>query len=146
MNSRAWRAAEIPAVNGHATAGAIARIYGALARGGEIDGIKILESETIARATVEQVAGPERLFCGAVPMRFALGFVLSDVEHMYSRLSPSSRAFGHAGGGGSLGMADPDLKIGFGFTMNCMSGGLVTAGSTGMAVVDAFYEALELDA
>jgi len=146
VNSRAWRAAEIPAVNGHATARAIARIYGALARGGEIDGSRILEPETIDRATVEQVAGPERLFCGAVPMRFALGFVLSDVDHMYSRLSPSSRAFGHAGGGGSLGMADPDLKIGFGFTMNCMSGGLVTAGSTGMAVVDAFYEALRLDA
>ena len=43
-------------------------------------------------------------------------------------------------------MADPDLNIGFGYTMNCMSGGLVTAGSTAMAVVDAFYDALKPDA
>jgi hypothetical protein len=39
-------------------------------------------------------------------------------------------------------MADPDLRIGFGYTMNCMSGGLVTAGSTATTVVDAFYEVM----
>jgi hypothetical protein len=40
-------------------------------------------------------------------------------------------------------MADPDAKIGFGFTMNLMQGGLVTAGSTATAVIDAFYAALK---
>ncbi|MGH6869243.1 MAG: serine hydrolase domain-containing protein, partial [Methylocella sp.] len=39
-NSRAWRGAEIPGANGHANARALARIYGALARGGEVDGVK----------------------------------------------------------------------------------------------------------
>ncbi len=76
VNTRAWRAAEIPAVNGHGTARALARIYGALARGGEIDGVRILQPQTVARATTEEVSGPERLFCGGVPMRFGLGFVL----------------------------------------------------------------------
>ncbi len=33
VNTRAWRAAEIPSANGHATARAVARIYGALGRG-----------------------------------------------------------------------------------------------------------------
>jgi CubicO group peptidase (beta-lactamase class C family) len=143
VNTRAWRAAEIPAANGHGTARALARIYGALARGGEIDGTRILKPETIARATQEEAAGPERLFCGAVPMRFGLGFVLSDESHRYARLSPNPRAFGHAGGGGSLGMADPDLRIGFGFTMNHMQASLVSAGSTPAALIDAFYEALK---
>jgi CubicO group peptidase (beta-lactamase class C family) len=75
-------------------------------------------------------------------MRFGLGFVLSDTTHRYSRLSPNSRAFGHAGGGGSLGMADPDAKIGFGFTMNEMHAGIVSAGATATLLIDAFYEAL----
>jgi CubicO group peptidase (beta-lactamase class C family) len=143
VNTRAWRAAEIPAVNGHGTARALARIYGALARGGEVDGVRVMKPETIARATVTEVCGPERLFCGAVPMRFGLGFVLSDATHRYARLSPNPRAFGHAGGGGSLGMADPDKGIGFGFTMNNMHASLVSAGATPTQLVDAFYEALD---
>jgi CubicO group peptidase (beta-lactamase class C family) len=143
VNTRAWRAAEIPAVNGHGTARALARIYGALARGGEIDGVRIMKPSTIARATMTEVAGPERLFCGAVPMRLGLGFVLSDDSHRYSRLSPNSRAFGHAGGGGSLGMADPDRGIGFGFIMNNMHAGLVSAGATPTRLIDAFYAALD---
>ena len=142
VNTRAWRAAEIPAVNGHGTARALARIYGALARGGEIDGVRILKPQTIVRATSEEASGPERLFCGAVPMRFGLGFVLSDETHRYSRLSPNPRAFGHAGGGGSIGMADPDAGIAFGFTMNNMQASLVSAGATPTALIDAFYAAL----
>jgi CubicO group peptidase (beta-lactamase class C family) len=142
VNTRAWRAAEIPAANGHGTARALARIYGALARGGEIDGVQILRPQTIARAITEECSGPEQLFCGAVPMRFGLGFVLSDGNHRYFRLSPNPRAFGHAGGGGSLGMADPDHAIGFGFTMNNMQASIVSAGATPTVLIDAFYEAL----
>jgi CubicO group peptidase (beta-lactamase class C family) len=142
VNTREWRAAEIPAVNGHGTARALARIYGALARGGAIDGVRILQPETIARATTEEASGPERLFCGAVPMRFGLGFTLSDDTHRYARLSPNRRSFGHAGGGGSLGMADPQAGIGFGFTMNNMQASIVSAGATATVLIDAFYEAL----
>ena len=143
VNTRAWRQAEIPAANGHCTARALAQIYGALALGGELDGVRILRPETIARATTEEASGPERLFCGAVPMRFGLGFVLSDASHRYARLSPNPRAFGHAGGGGSVGMADPDARIGFGFVMNNMQASIVSAGATATVLVDAFYDELE---
>jgi CubicO group peptidase (beta-lactamase class C family) len=78
-----------------------------------------------------------------VPMRFGLGFVLSDGSYRYSRLSPNPRSFGHAGGGGSVGMADPDARIGFGFTMNNMQASLVSAGATATLLIDAFYEALK---
>src|SRR5215472_6616632 len=37
MNTRSWRAAEIPAGNAHTNARALARVYGALACGGEVD-------------------------------------------------------------------------------------------------------------
>jgi hypothetical protein len=35
-----WRRAEIPSANGHATAPALARLMGALASGGELDGVR----------------------------------------------------------------------------------------------------------
>ncbi|PRC58725.1 esterase, partial [Mycobacterium sp. ITM-2017-0098] len=39
---------EIPAANGVATARALARMYGAIANGGRIDGMQYLSSETTA--------------------------------------------------------------------------------------------------
>lgn len=136
-NSKAWREAEIPAANGHGNARALARIYGGLARGGEIDGVRLLEPESIARARREQVQGPDATLA-KMPMRYGLGFMLrSD----FMPLSPSENAFGHPGAGGSIGMADPDAKVGFGFVMNKMSQGLV-GGPTGFAVLRAFFEAL----
>lgn len=137
VNSRAWRAAEIPAANGHGTARALARIYGALARGGEIDGVRILEPRSIERATTEQANGPDAVL-GGMPMRFGLGFML---RSPFMPLSPSKRAFGHPGAGGSIGMADPDARVGFGYTLNKMQMGLV-GGAGGFAMLKAFFGAL----
>jgi CubicO group peptidase (beta-lactamase class C family) len=58
VNTRAWRAAEIPAVNGHGTARALARIYGALARGGEIDGVRIRQARLLTE--VRRLAPPDQ--------------------------------------------------------------------------------------
>ena len=136
-NTRAWRAAEIPAANGHGTARSLARIYGALARGGELDGVRILERESIERAIEEQAFGPDAVL-GQLPMRFGLGFML---RQDLIPLGPNPRAFGHPGAGGSIGFADPDAGIGFGFTMNQMQMGLV--GSAGaFAMISAIFEAL----
>ena len=137
VNSHEWRAAEIPAANGHGTARALARIYGALARGGEIDGVRILDPASIDRARTEQVSGPDATL-GQMPMRYGLGFMLrSD----FMQLSPSPNAFGHPGAGGSIGMADPDAGVGFGYVMNKMQMGLV-GGPTAFAVIKAFFEVL----
>ncbi len=137
VNTRAWRAAEVPAANGHGTARALARIYGALSRGGEIDGVRLLEPASIERAIEEQAFGPDPVLAG-LPMRFGLGFML---RQDYVPLSPNPRAFGHPGAGGSIGMADPDAKVGFGFTMNRMQLGLVGAPAA-FAMLRAFFEAL----
>ena len=115
VNTRDWRGAEIPAANGHRNARAVARLYGALARGGELDGVRILSEEAIERATVEQVSGRDEVM--GLNLRVALGFVLTSPD---ARLGPNPRAFGHSGAGGSLGFADPDAKVGFGYAMNRM--------------------------
>jgi CubicO group peptidase (beta-lactamase class C family) len=54
VNTREWRAAEIPAANGHGDARSLARLYGALATDGKLDGQRVLSEEAIAAATVEQ--------------------------------------------------------------------------------------------
>jgi CubicO group peptidase (beta-lactamase class C family) len=137
VNTREWRGAEIPAANGHGNARALARIYGALARGGEVDGIHILDKATIDRARSVEAAGPDATLAG-LRVHYGLGFML---RHRDMPMSPNDGAFGHPGAGGSLGMADPTSGVGFGYVMNKMKPGLM-GGKTAYAVIDAFFESL----
>jgi len=137
VNTRAWRAAELPAVNGHGTASALARIYGVLARGGTQDGVHLLKPASIDRAIEQQAFGPDAVL-GGLPMRFGLGFML---RQDFMPISPNPRAFGHPGAGGSIGMADPDAKVGFGYTMNKMQTGMMGAAGA-FAMIQAFFKAL----
>lgn len=136
VNSRAWRGAEIPAANGHTTARALARLYGALARGGEIDGVRVLEPSTIARCYQEESYGRDEVLM--ITTRFSPGFMLTQP---HDPMGPSPRAFGHPGAGGSLGFADPDSKLGFGYTMNKM-GPYILIDPRARALIDAAYASL----
>jgi CubicO group peptidase (beta-lactamase class C family) len=71
-------------------------------------------------------------------MRFGLGFML---RQDLMPISPSPNAFGHPGAGGSIGMADPDAKVGFGYVMNRMKLGLV-GGPGAFAVLREFFARL----
>jgi CubicO group peptidase (beta-lactamase class C family) len=113
VNTREWRAAEIPSTNGHATARAIARIYSALAAGGAVDGMRLLQPETLQQAVAEASSGTD--FVLGRPSRFGLGFQLTQPERP---LGPNPAGFGHFGVGGSLGFADPDAGLAFGYVMN----------------------------
>ncbi len=115
VNHRDWRAAEQPSGNGHGTARALARVYGALARGGEVDGVRLLSPAAIERARAEQVASFDETLL--FKTRRSLGYMLPIAEQGDVR-GPES--FGHAGMGGSLGYADPEAKLGFGYVMNQM--------------------------
>ena len=118
VNTREWRAAEVPSTNGHGNARAVARLYSALAGDGTLDGIHILSPEIIRDAIREQVYAEDIVL--QRPTRFGLGFQLTQPER---RLGPSPRAFGHFGAGGSLGFADPDARVAFGYAMNQGRGG-----------------------
>jgi len=118
VNTRPWRAAEVPSTNGHGNARAVARLYSALAGDGELGGVHVLSPEMIARATEQQVYGDDIVL--QRPTRFGLGFQLTMAERP---LGPSPRAFGHFGAGGSLGFADPDARVAFGYAMNQGRGG-----------------------
>ena len=106
VNTPRWRAAEIPSTNGHSNARSVARMMGALTRG------QLLSDDTLSRATREAAAGHDLIL--ERPSRFGLGFQLTQPERP---MGPSPRAFGHFGAGGSVGFADPDNHLGFGYTM-----------------------------
>ena len=137
VNTRPWRAAELGAANGHTNARSLARMYGALARGGEVDGYRIVRPEAIERFYAEQSFGPDQVLM-QMPTRFSLGFMLSQPGAMFG---PNRKSFGHPGAGGSLGFADPIAKVGFGYTMNQMANGLLID-SRAEALINAFYAAL----
>jgi CubicO group peptidase (beta-lactamase class C family) len=113
VNTRGWRAAEMPSTNAHATARGVAKIYSALAAGGALDGIRLLAAETLELATSEASCGLDAVLNR--PSRFGLGFQLSQPERP---LGPNPRSFGHFGAGGSLGFADPDRALAFAYTPN----------------------------
>jgi CubicO group peptidase (beta-lactamase class C family) len=118
VNSREWRAAEVPSTNGHGNARAVARLYAALAGDGGLDGVHILSPETVEMAIAEQVYGEDLIL--ERPTRFGLGFQLTMPERP---LGPGPRSFGHFGAGGSLGFADPDARVAFAYAMNQGRGG-----------------------
>ncbi|MFD7457547.1 MULTISPECIES: serine hydrolase domain-containing protein [unclassified Streptomyces] len=110
-NDPVYRAAALPASNGIATADGLARFYASLI--GDVDGgIRLFEPETVELARGERSAGPDRVL--VVGTRFGLGYMLHGSASPL--LSPGS--FGHPGRGGSLGFADPESGIAFGYVTN----------------------------
>jgi CubicO group peptidase (beta-lactamase class C family) len=122
FNSAAWRGVEMPSVNGHGTARGVARIYGALANGGSIDGVHVIDMNALAPFREEQHPSPPP----PVPqrLRMAVGFMLNSPPHRVT--GPNPESFGHSGAGGSQAFCDPIEKIGFCYTTNLMQNGTET--------------------
>ena len=135
VNSREWRAAELPAANGHGNGRSLATIYSALAQGGG----DLLSGEAIEACGSMEHAAREDMVLGFL-VRRSLGFILSTAGGRYE-WGPNPRTFGHSGAGGSLGFADPDAEIGFGYVMNQMSAGL-GADPRWKPMIDAVYASL----
>ncbi|WP_371653186.1 MULTISPECIES: serine hydrolase domain-containing protein [unclassified Streptomyces] len=133
QNDPAFRAAELPAAAGISTARGLARIYAATI--GEVDGRRLFAPATVALARTEESAGPDRVL--VVNTRFGLGFMLHGPASPL--LGPGS--FGHPGSGGSLGFADPESGIAFGYVTNGHQKG-VTADPRAQALVRAVREAI----
>jgi CubicO group peptidase (beta-lactamase class C family) len=113
-NTPEWRAAGDGAATSFGTADGLARVYGALARGGSLDGVQVLQPATIEAAVQEQPLA--NVPGGGVPGGFGLGYQL--LWKIHPTLPVGS--FGHTGLGGAIGLADPAMRLGFGFVMNQM--------------------------
>ncbi|MFF3849964.1 serine hydrolase domain-containing protein [Streptomyces sp. NPDC002328] len=142
-NTPQWRAAEIPAANGHGTARAVAALYGVFAGRGTHDGRRVLSPDAAERVREGQ-GGCRDLVLGAGfahETEIGLGLWLSGPNGSYG---PNPRAFGHDGFGGSCGLADPDAGtsgVSMGYVMNRM-GPHIADDPRKTALVAAVYSAL----
>lgn len=118
VNDPAWRSAEIPSANAHASARGVARVYAALAAGGILDDTRVIDSAALSEAAAEHASGQDLVLDR--PSRFGLGFQLTQPERP---LGPGPAAFGHFGAGGSLGYCDPDSGLAVGYVTNQMTPG-----------------------
>jgi CubicO group peptidase (beta-lactamase class C family) len=114
-NTRSWRAAEVPASNGVASARALARLYGCLAHRGELDEVRLLRPASIDVATTCLSHGVEPYI--EEPMAFGVGFELQTAAKPFG---PPGAAFGHRGAGGSVHGAWPELRVGFSYVTNTL--------------------------
>ncbi|MGW1916202.1 serine hydrolase domain-containing protein [Streptomyces sp. NPDC002076] len=139
-NTPEWRAAEIPAANGHGTARAVAALYGVFAGRGSLGGRRVLSPEAAERVREGQGSCRD-LVLGAGfegETEVGLGLWLSGPNRSYG---PNPRAFGHDGFGGSCGLADPEAGVSLGYVMNRM-GPRIADDPRKMALIDALYSAL----
>lgn len=116
-NTRALHAAEVPAANGIGDARSIARMYASCI--GAVDGVRIISEDQLRRATTQLTTGPNKILL-EMDIQFGLGFMLR--SSLIDLGGP--RSFGHFGAGGSVGWADPDAELSFGYVMNRMDMGL----------------------
>ena len=109
-NKPEWRRMQQPAANGHGNARSLAGFYSGL-----LDG-QLLESELLAELTREHAVGEDKTLLTRT--RFGLGCMLDQPEVANATYGMGPRAFGHPGAGGSIGFADPDRDVAFGFVTN----------------------------
>lgn len=116
LNSHGWRTAEIASANGHGTARTVAKVYGAVSRGGSLDGVTIMTPETLGDMITEQHHQYEQM--QQRHYHQGRGILLNTEEAVW--MGPNPRSFGHHGFGGSIGFGDPDARIGFAYACNKM--------------------------
>jgi len=112
-NEPPFRRVEIAAANGIADARSVARLYGCLACGGELDGVRLLAPGTVALAAHE--LSRDRCAVTRRPYAYGAGF---ELQTELARFGPVADAFGHTGSGGSTHGAWPSRRTGFSYLMS----------------------------
>lgn len=119
--SVAWRRAEIPSVNGHATAEALARLMAAMACDGAMGGrTRVLAPGAAGHAARERIVGPDLVLPRV--MNWGAGFMRSAGSGLYG---PGAQTVGHSGWGGSCAFADPEQRLSGAYVMNRQSATLI---------------------
>jgi CubicO group peptidase (beta-lactamase class C family) len=128
---------EVPAGGGVGTARALARAYGVFAGGGRELGLR---PETLALLAAPPVP-PSHGFhdeCLLAEVRFSLGFARTSPLWSFG----DAHAYGAMGAGGSMGYADPDAGIGYGYVTSQM-GTSLPGDPRDVALRDALHSVLQ---
>jgi CubicO group peptidase (beta-lactamase class C family) len=116
--TRAWRAAEIPAVNGHGNARSMAEIHSILANGGVAKGKRFMSEAGTRKALEQQIEGPDLVMTHLPPARFGMGFALPGPLLDLELPNPNTIHWG--GGGSSWIFIDMDARTTFAYAANKM--------------------------
>ena len=109
-NKPEWRRMQQPAANGHGNARSLAGFYAGL-----LDG-RLLDAALLAELTREHGLGEDKTLLTST--RFGLGCMLDQPGVANATYGLGPKAFGHPGAGGSIGFADPERELAFGFVTN----------------------------
>ena len=108
-NDPRYLAGIVPAANTVTTANELSRFFEIMRRGGELDGVRVIETDTIRRALVERSHLEVDLSLG-FPTRFSYGLMLgARILSLYGL--DTQHAFGHLGFTNMLAWADPERAI-----------------------------------
>ncbi|MGC1510518.1 serine hydrolase domain-containing protein [Ketobacter sp.] len=119
----------IPAANGMFTARSLAKMYAAIAEGGELQGVRLMtpfrvrELSRIHSRKIDKVV--------PIPMHWRLGY-----HRVFTHGPRTPHAFGHFGWGGSGAWADPSRGLSMGFTVNSSGAATSPFGDTRLAFIN----------
>lgn len=112
-NKKDWQIAEVPSMNGHGNARAIAKIYDVFVNDLILEKNILLSKSSISKCLTESVNRIDKSLM--MPIRWSeIGLILRG-GWLFGK---NKESFGHNGWGGSLGFADPVLGIGVAYTTN----------------------------
>ncbi|HYZ91710.1 MAG TPA: serine hydrolase domain-containing protein [Actinomycetota bacterium] len=128
----------IPAISGVFTARSLAKLYAAWERDGEVDGVRILSPDTIAKATTVQNDRNDLVI--VIPPRWRLGFMSSGSIPV---MGPNPEGYGHVGLGGTYACADPKAQVSFALVYDKFGETELLGAARGASVANATVAAAE---
>ncbi|HEY2205525.1 MAG TPA: serine hydrolase domain-containing protein [Pseudonocardia sp.] len=120
-NTPGWRLADIGAANGHGNARSLARVLSTVARGGEVDGVRLLGDGTIDLIFEQQARGVDVVL--GIPLRWGIGFALPEPDSI--PWIPDERICFWGGWGGSMIIMDVGRRMTISYMMNRMAPGII---------------------
>jgi CubicO group peptidase (beta-lactamase class C family) len=133
-NSQGWQISEVPSMNGHGNARAIAKIYDVFVNDLILEKNILLSKSSISKCLTENANRIDKSLM--MPIRWTnIGLILRG-GWLFGK---NKESFGHNGWGGSLGFADPILGIGIAYTTNNINPKM-TADERVINLLKKFYE------
>ena len=135
-NTPGWRRADIGAANGHGNARSVGRVMSAVARGGQVDSVRLLSGDTIDLIFREQLNGIDLVL--GLPLRWGIGFGLPRLDIL--PWIPDEKICYWGGWGGSMIVMDVGRRMTISYMMNKMGPGIIGSSRSaeyGQAIYDA---------
>jgi CubicO group peptidase (beta-lactamase class C family) len=135
-NTPDWRRADIGAANGHGNARSVGRVMSVVARGGQVDGVRLLGGDTIDLIFREQLNGIDLVL--GLPLRWGIGYGLPRLDIL--PWIPDERICYWGGWGGSMIVMDVGRRMTISYMMNKMGPGIIGSSRSaeyGQAIYDA---------